>query len=425
VEPVLRKVAWRLIPFMGVLYLVAFLDRVNISFAALTMNVDLAFSATVFGNAAGVFFLGYVLFEVPSNLLLHRVGARRWIARIMITWGLLSTGMAFVHTPWSFYTLRFLLGVAEAGFFPGMILYLTYWFPAPQRGRILGAFMVFLPLASVIGAPISTALLDLNAGGLHGWQWLFILEGMPAALLGVTVPRILTDRPDQAGWLTPDDRNRLVDLLATDSCTGGVRNVATRQGLLHPRVWLLGAVYFALLTALYGFNFWLPQVIQSLGTLTHREIGLLTLLPNVVAASAIYGWGRHSDLIGERRWHVALPAFLAAVGLTLASAKFAPPPIVVGALILGAVGIYGTLPAFWTFPTTLLSGAGAAAGIALINSIGNIGGYFGPSVMGYLKDASGSYAYGLRGLAASLTVAGVLALLLAPGRKVEKCADWG
>jgi MFS transporter, ACS family, tartrate transporter len=413
---VLRKVAWRLIPFMGVLYLVAFLDRVNISFAALTMNPDLAFSATVFGNGAGIFFLGYVLFEVPSNLLLHKVGARRWIARIMISWGLVSTAMVFVQTPWSFYALRFLLGIAEAGFFPGMILYLTYWFPVPWHGRILGAFMVFLPLASVIGAPISTALLDLSLLGLHGWQWLFFLEGAPAVALGFMVLKVLTDRPAMAQWLTPDERDRLLHLLPREQTPSATHAVTTLRALLHPKMWLLCFIYFALLSALYGYNFWLPQIIQSLGALSHREIGLLTLAPNLVAAAAIYGWGRHSDRSGERRWHLALPAFLAAIGLAVASDAAIHPIGVMSALVLGAVGIYATLPVFWTLPTALLHGMAAAGGIALINAVGSVGGYFGPSLVGRLKDSSASYQSGLRALALSLLVAGILALLIGNDR---------
>jgi ACS family tartrate transporter-like MFS transporter len=417
---VLRKAAWRLIPFMGVLYLLAFLDRVNISFAALTMNGELAFSATVFGNGAGIFFLGYVLFEVPSNLMLHKVGARRWIARIMVSWGLVSAAMAFIQTPWSFYALRFLLGVAEAGFFPGMILYLTYWFPAPRRGRILGAFMVFLPFASVIGAPISTALLDLNLLGLHGWQWLFLLEGAPAVVLGFIVLKVLTDRPAHAQWLTPNERDRLLRLLPRELNVSAEHAVTTLQAFLHPKVWLLCLIYFALLIALYGYNFWLPQIIQSLGALSHREIGRLTLLPNLIAAAGIYAWGRHSDMTGERRWHLALPAFLAAIGLAIASNAAIHPVGVVSALVLGALGIYATLPVFWTLPTAMFSGVAAAGGIALINAIGSIGGYFGPSIVGRFKDSSGNYHSGLRALALSLLLAGILALLIGNVRNPVK-----
>jgi MFS transporter, ACS family, tartrate transporter len=408
---VLHKVAWRLIPFMGLLYILAFLDRVNIGFAALTMNVDLAFSATVFGNGAGIFFLGYVFFEIPSNLMLHKAGARRWIARIMVSWGVLSAGMAFIRTPLNFYALRFLLGVAEAGFFPGMILYLTYWFPSQQRTRILGAFLVALPLASVIGAPVSTFLLDFKAGSLHGWQWLFLLEGIPAVFLGLVVLRLLSDRPESASWLNADEKRVLIQLLARDQSPHFPEIRTAIQALKSPRVWLFGVVYFALLTGLYGLNFWLPQIIQNLGALTHPEIGLLTLLPNVVAAAVMYGWARHSDAMNERRWHFAIPAVAAALGLAVAS-QASQPFVVFVALTLGAVGIYTTLPIFWTLPTELLQGAAAASGFALINAVGNVGGYFGPSLMGYSKDALGNYSLGLGILASSLVLTGLLALRL-------------
>jgi len=408
---VLRKVAWHLIPFMGLLYILAFLDRVNIGFAALTMNADLAFSASVFGNGAGIFFLGYVFFEVPSNLMLHKVGARRWIARIMICWGVLSAGMAFIRTPLNYYTMRFLLGVAEAGFFPGMILYLTYWFPSQQRTRILGSFLVALPLASVIGAPVSTFLLDLKVGSLHGWQWLFLLEGIPAAVVGFVVLCILSDRPDSAIWLNADEKRVLIELLARDQVAQSPQSRTASQALKNPRVWQFGLVYFALLIGLYGLNLWLPQIIQNLGALTHREIGVLTLLPNLLAAAAMNGWARHSGAKNERRWHFAVPALMAALGLATAS-QLSPPFVVFVALTLGAVGIYATLPIFWTLPAELFQGAAAAAGYALINAIGNVGGYLGPSLMGYFKDTLGNYSVGLGMLALSLALTGLLALRL-------------
>jgi ACS family tartrate transporter-like MFS transporter len=406
---VLRKVAWRLIPFMALLYLMAFLDRVNIGFAALTMNADLHFSATVFGTGAGIFFLGYVLFEVPSNLMLHKLGARRWIARIMISWGVLSAAMAFIRTPWSFYILRCLLGVAEAGFFPGMILYLTYWFPADRRGRILGTFLVALPLSSVIGAPISTILLDLKLGSLHGWQWLFLLEGIPAVLIGFVVLGLLTDRPELADWLTADEKQCLTRLLSRDASPKLPQARTAREGLWSPTVWLLGALYFALLIGLYGFNFWLPQIVQNIGAFSHHQIGLLTMLPNLVAVAVIYGWGRHSDAADERRWHLAIPALSAALGLVLAS-QTSQPVVALAALTLAGMGIYGTLPVFWTLPTTFLKGAAAAGGIAMINAVGSVGGYLGSSLMGISKDAFGSYSAGLAVLALSLAVGGLLAL---------------
>ena len=406
-QAVLRKVAWRLIPFVGLLYLLAFLDRVNVGFAALTMNADLGFSATVFGTGAGIFFLGYVLFGMPSNLVLYLLGARRWIGVIMIAWGVISAAMAFIHTPATFYALRFLLGTAEAGFFPGMILYLTYWFPKKARARILSAFMVALPLSSVIGAPISSTFLDLNAHGLRGWQWLFLLEGIPAVAVGAIVLKFLTDRPGQARWLTPQERAILIQSLK-DPTTAPEPSDA-RYAFTYPALWTLSGVYFALLVALYGYNFWLPQIIQSLGEFSHRQIGGLAMLPNLAAVLFMYAWGLHSDATAERRWHAALPLLLAGAGL--ATAAFVHEPVVsIIALTLGAVGIYCALPVFWCLPTNRLSGAGAAAGIALINAIGNVGGYVGSAAMGYLKQASHGYADGLLLLAAAVTIAALLAL---------------
>jgi ACS family tartrate transporter-like MFS transporter len=402
---VLRKVAWRLIPLLGVLYLLAFLDRVNVGFAALTMNADLKFSPRVFGTGAGVFFIGYVLFGVPSNLMLHRLGARRWIGLIMVAWGAISAAMALVRSPASFYALRFLLGMAEAGFFPGMILYMTYWFPRQERARLLGAFMVALPLSSVVGAPISAALLDLDTSGLRGWQWLFLLEGVPALVVGVMVLKYLTDRPEEAEWLTPQERRVLIQSLRDPTLANEPSHV--RYALTNPRVWALSAAYFSLLVALYGYNFWLPQIIQSLGDLNHRQIGVLAMVPNLAAVLLIYPWGRHSDETEERRWHLVIPLLVAIAGLAMA-AWTTLPAISMLALTLGAVGIYCALPVFWSLPTSQLRGASAAAGIALINAVGNIGGYVGSSAVGYLMQATGSYTDALVFLSAALAVAAMV-----------------
>jgi MFS transporter, ACS family, tartrate transporter len=403
---VLRKIGWRLIPFLGILYLLAFLDRVNVGFAALTMNVDLGFSAVVFGSGAGVFFLAYVICGVPSNLMLHRLGARRWIATMMMAWGVASAATAFIRTPMHFYLLRLLLGMAEAGFFPGMILYLTYWFPRQERARILSAFMLALPLSSVVGAPISAALLDLNAFGLRGWQWLFLLEGIPALAAGTITLRYLTDLPDRASWLTPGEKAVLTEVLLIAAPSAGDQGL--RRALTHPIIWRLSCAYFALLVALYAYNFWLPQMIQSLAPFSHREIGGLAMLPSAAAALLMYPWGWHSDRSLDRRWHVALPLLLAASGLALAAFVREPAPSMV-ALTLAAVGIYCSLPVFWSLPTHYLAGAAAAAGIALINTVGNIGGFVGPSVIGYLLQASHDYSEGLLVLAAAAMVSAVLA----------------
>jgi ACS family tartrate transporter-like MFS transporter len=415
VNGALRKIAWRLIPFMGLLYFVAFLDRVNIGFAALTMNAELGLTKSMYGLASGIFFLGYVLFEVPSNLIMERVGARLWIARIMISWGLLSAGTAFVTSPNQLYTLRFLLGVAEAGFFPGMILYLTYWFPAAWRGRILSAFMVAIPVSSAIGSPVSTSILSMQAHGLHGWQWMFLLEGTPAVLCGVAVLVFLRDGPRKAAWLTNEEKEWLENELARER-SSALPSHSVLAALRESRVWLLGLVYFGLLVGMYGYGFWLPQIVKGFGELSNLEVGFISAIPYAAAAFTMFLWSRHSDRTGERSWHIALPAFVGAVGLA-ASAYFGnSPALALAALSLSAIGVYAALPVFWTLPTSLLAGSAAAAGIALVNSIGNTGGFFGPMLVGYVTDATGGYGAALWTLAALVTFAGVLVLALAPRR---------
>ena len=410
----LRKVAWRLIPFMGLLYFLAFVDRVNIGFAALTMNADLGLSASMFGFASGIFFIGYVLFEVPSNIVMEKVGARLWIARIMITWGLISTSTAFVSTPTSLYVLRFLLGVAEAGFFPGMILYLTYWFPAASRARIVSAFMVALPISTVIGSPVSTAMLSLDAYGLHGWQWMFLIEGIPAVLCGVAVLAVLRDGPAKAAWLADDERNWLQGQLAVERAALGTAAHSSLAGLREPRVWFLGLVYFGMLVGTYGVGFWLPQIVKGLGNLSYFEVGLATALPYAVAALTMYLWGSHSDRSGERTWHVALPTFVGALGLAFSAYWGNTPALALAALCVCVMGLYSALPVFWTMPTSMLAGSAAAAGIALVNSIGNTGGFLGPTLVGFVTDATGSYAAALCTLAGFVVASGILVLAIAP-----------
>lgn len=410
----LRKVAWRLIPFMTLLYFVAFLDRVNVGFAALTMNADLGLTPRMFGFASGIFFIGYVIFEVPSNMVMERVGARLWIARIMITWGLLSAGTAFVSSPNQLYVLRFLLGVAEAGFFPGMILYLTYWFPAAWRARILSTFMIALPISNVIGSPVSTAILSVQARGLHGWQWMFLLEGIPAVLCGFAVLLFLRDGPAKATWLTSDEKAWLQSELARERAVHGTAAHSSFAALREPRVWGFGLIYFGMLVGMYGFGFWLPQIVKGLGNLSNFEVGLAAALPYAVAALTMYLWGRHSDRTGERTWHIALPAFVGAVGLALSAYLGDTPVLALAALCLSAIGCYAALPIFWTLPTAMLAGGAAAAGIALVNSIGNIGGFLGPTLVGYVTDATGSYGAALSVLAAFVATSGVAVLALAP-----------
>jgi MFS transporter, ACS family, tartrate transporter len=414
VNGALRKVAWRLIPFMGLLYFIAFLDRVNVGFAALTMNADLGLTQSMYGLASGIFFIGYVFLEVPSNIIMERVGARLWIARIMISWGLLSAGTAFVTTPHQLYVLRFLLGVAEAGFFPGMILYLTYWFPQSWRGRILSAFMVALPLSNVVGSPVSTALLSLDAHGLHGWQWMFMLEGIPAVLCGVAVFVFLRDGPAKAAWLTSEEKEWLQGELARERAAHGTVAHTTLAALGNLRIWLLGLVYFGMVTSLYGFGFWLPQIVKGFGNLSNLEVGFVSAIPYAVGALSMFLWGRHSDRTGERTWHVALPTFVGAVGFLLSAYWGDTPALALAALCLTAMGCYPALPVFWTLPTSMLAAGAAAAGIALANSIGNIGGFLGPTLVGYVTEATGSYAAALCMLAAFVAGSGVLVLALAP-----------
>ncbi len=417
----MRKVSLRLIPFMVVLYFVAFLDRVNVGFAALTMNKDLGLTATVFGNGAGIFFVGYFIFEVPSNVALEKFGARMWIARIMITWGIVSGLMSLTTGPISFYVLRFLLGIAEAGFFPGMILYLTYWFPSAYRAKIVGAFLLAIPISSIVGAPVSTALLGTSILGLKGWQCLFILEAIPAIVLGFVVLFLMTDKPEKAHWLTPAERDWLSRVLQAERKTReSVHHYTLGQALMNPRVVLFGFMYFGIVIGLYGFSFWLPQIIKGFGGLSNWQVGLITMIPSAFAAVTMYLWGRHSDRTGERVWHVFLPAVIGGTSLAISGFLTGTPALALIALTIGAMGIYAALPTFWTLPTAMLSGTAAAGGIALINSIGNLGGYFGPSFMGYLKDWTKSHTYGLIGLGACMAMSGILALVMGHNRELEK-----
>ncbi len=410
-QSAIAKAGRRLIPFLCLCYAVSFLDRVNVSFAALAMNADLGFTPTMFGAGAGIFFIGYILFEIPSNLALRRFGARIWIARIMISWGLVATAMALVGGERSFYAMRFLLGVAEAGFFPGIILYLTYWFPARERARIVSLFMTAVPLATVIGGPLSGALLELHGfGGLKGWQWLFVIEGLPAILLGVVALKFLDDRPEQAGWLSPAERLALGETLAAEAkATRATGYAGLGQALTRPRVLVLGLLYFCLVVGLYGIGFWMPQVIQAFG-LAPLRVGFLTAIPYLFAAIFMVLWGARSDRANERIWHVALPLCLAALAFAW-SAFTGPLWLTMVALTLATIGIYGAIGTFWSLPTAILTGSGAAAGLALVNSMGNLGGLAGPSIVGVIREATGSFTAALLFLAGAPAVGAAIALL--------------
>lgn len=401
-----NKAAKRLLPFLFLLYIVAYLDRINVSFAALQMNRDIGLSAAAYGLGAGLFFVGYFLFEIPSNLILARLGPRFWIGRIMVSWGLVSMAMAGVAGERSFYTLRFLLGLAEAGFFPGIILYLTYWFPPAYRARIVALFMTATAVAGVIGSPISGSLLMLHGWlGLKGWQWLFLLEGMPALVLGIIVWFVLPDRPQQAHWLTPAERETLARSQGNE-CPQPPRSAFNT--LLHPTVWRLSLVYLALVIGMYGVGMWLPQMLKGLSDTNDLGIGLLTATPYLAAMAGMVWIGRHSDRCGERRLHTSLSLLAAAGGLAIAAAAESLPLSLL-ALSLAAAGIWGALGPFWAMATSFLTRSSAAAGIALINSIGNLGGFLGPYLMGWLKEATIQYTAGLAALAVIVAIGAWLA----------------
>jgi ACS family tartrate transporter-like MFS transporter len=415
-DEAVRKAAFRLIPFLALCYTVNFLDRVNVGFAALAMNKDLGFTPWVYGLGAGIFFLGYIAFEIPSNLALERFGARIWIARIMISWGFIATAMALVTGPSSFYLMRLLLGIAEAGFFPGIILYLTYWFPSRTRARIVALFMTAVPLATVVGGPVSGALLELHGlAGLKGWQWLFIIEGLPAVALGIAALKYLDDRPEYADWLAADERKALAETLADEAdATRQVGYADLWQALTRPRVLALGLLYFLMVVGLYGLGFWMPQVLQTfkLGALS---IGFLTAIPYLFATIAMVAWGWRSDRTGERRWHIALPLLLAAAAFAWSAYSGPLVPTII-ALTLATLGFYAAFGPFWSLPTAILTGTGAAAGLALVNSMGNFGGFVGPTIVGLLKEATGSFSAALLFLAGSLALGALMTLLFHPLR---------
>ncbi|HJZ74319.1 MAG TPA: MFS transporter [Vicinamibacterales bacterium] len=408
----MARVRRRLIPFLATMYFVAYLDRVNVGFAALQMNAALGLSSQVFGLGAGIFFLGYFLFEIPSNYALARVGARIWIARIAIVWGIVSVTMLFITGPRSFYAMRFLLGAAEAGFFPGIVLYFTFWFPAPERAKAVAQFSTASMVAGIVGAPLSGVLLSLRgAGGLDGWQWLFLVEGLPAIALGVVALWYLTDTPAQARWLSDEERAWLVEAMRCDRAdTSRPAAHSLRAGLLDPIVWRLALSLFLVVTSGYGFSFFLPQIVKAFSGLSDLAVGIVSAIPFFVAAIGMVTVAAHSDRTGERRRHVAACGCLAAAGLACAS--FVASPLQrFAALSIAAIGLYSFTPPFWSLPTAFLRGDAAAAGIAFINATGNLGGFLGPYVMGWMKDATGDYLVGLRLLATAALVSGVVVFL--------------
>jgi MFS transporter, ACS family, tartrate transporter len=415
----IRAISWRLIPFLVLAYFFSYLDRVNLGFAALTMNADLKFTPLVFAWGAGIFFIGYFIFEVPSNLALEKFGASRWIARIMVSWGIISAAMAFVSGEVSFLVIRFLLGVAEAGFFPGIILYLTYWYPAEYRGRFIAAFAIAVPVSTVIGAPISGLLLGLDGMmGLKGWQWLFIIEGIPSVLLGIVTWFYLTDKPEKADWLTAEQKAWLAAKLQAETATKqAARHMSLGEALASPKVITLSLIYFGFVAALYGVQFWLPQIVKAFG-LSNAQTGFVTAIPYLFGTFAMILWARHSDATRERVAHVGAPLLLTALALAAASYIDDPATTMV-VLTVAAVGIFCTFAVFWTLPTAWLSGTAAAGGIALINSIGNLAGFGGPYLVGWAKDATGSTSTGLLLLSVLPLLAGLLVFLGGHETKTE------
>lgn len=408
-----RHAALRLLPLLALLYFVSFLDRVNVGFGALTMNADMGLDARQFGFGAGIFFVGYIAFAVPANLMLKRAGASRWLAGIAIVWGAVALLMAFVRTPAEFYLQRLLLGATESGFLPGVMLYLTEWFPARVIARVMASFFVAVPLSNVFGAPLSSWLLNHGLWGMRGWQSMFLLEALPAIVLGIAAIFWLDDEPRGAAWLLPAERSALVAALASDA--GGNSATSLRSGLVSPRVWGLGGIYFLIVMALYGFGFWAPQILRGIGGLSLQQTGWATAVPYCAAAASMVVWSGSSDRSGERTWHVVIPSFAGALGFLIAG-HATSIWIAVAAFMLSTAGIYSACAVFWTMPRYILRGTGAAAGIGLINSIGNLAGYFGPVTMGWLKGPGGGYTTGIDVMATSMAAAGLLALVLGSRR---------
>ena len=428
----IRKVVRRLIPFLIVCYFAAYLDRVNVGFAALTMNRDLGLTASMYGFGAGAFFLTYFFFEVPSNLFLDRFGARKWIARIMFSWGVISGLMAFIpriadglgmRNEHVFYGLRMLLGIAEAGFYPGIIFYLTLWFPTAYRARVIGYFMTAIPISSVIGAPFSGLLLDMNGwAGLAGWQWMFLIEAAPSILLSFAVFFYLTDRPRDATWLAAEERNWLVQEIANeDQRRRQFGHFTVLQAILNPRLLAFAIVWFGITGANYGIGFWLPQIVKGFG-LTNSMTGFVTMIPYFFATIAMAWFGHHSDVTRERKSHAVI-ALLAASGGVFLSSQFDQPVVKMVLLTVATCGVYAAIAVFWTLPTALLAGVSAAAGIAAINSVGNLAGFAGPYAMGWVRDATGNYSGGLLLIAGLLGLSMILVLVLGHDARAEHPAD--
>ncbi|WP_224402086.1 MFS transporter [Pseudonocardia sp. ICBG1034] len=417
VSTAVRTATKRLIPLLALAYLLNYIDRVNVGFASLTMNADLGLSAAAYGLGAGLFFIGYFFFEVPSNVILHRVGARIWIARIMVTWGVVASSTAFIQGEIGFYVVRVLLGIAEAGFFPGIILYLTYWFPRVERARIVALFFLAVPLSSVVGGPLSTWLISVGDGALGfdaGWRFMFFVEGIPAVLLGIAVLWLLPDRPTRARWLSTDQAVALEERIAAEDAAAAGQDRGVAAALRDGRVVALSVVYFGIVFGLYVLAFFLPQIVagfeQQFGAdYSLVEVGLITAVPYAIASVTMVLWARHSDRSGERGLHVAVPAVVGAVAI--AGALYMDSPLLVMACVtVCAIGVFAAIPPFWALPNAFLTGAGAAAGIGLINSFGNLSGFAGPFVAGWLKDLTGDSRAGMWVVAVMMLMSAAIAV---------------
>ena len=414
------KIAWRIMPVMLAAYIVAYIDRVNVGFAKLQMLSDLHFSETTYGIGAGIFFLGYFLFEIPSNLILHRIGARVWIGRILVTWGFVSGLTALVRTPAEFYTMRFLLGLAESGFFPGMILYLTCWFPSHRRANMVAILLAGSAISGIVGGPLSGGIMRFCAGirGVAGWQWLFVLEAVPAVLLGILVFFTFNDRVTGAAWLSAEEKSAVASDIAAEATAKTLQTIGSV--FLSPRIWLMASIYFGIEMGSYAIGFWLPSIIRATGVTDPFRIGLRIVTPYTLALITMVLAGRHSDRTRERRWHVAAPCLIAALGFILCTRSAGNSPLAAIGINLAVIGVVTSIPMFWALPTSFLGGAAAAAGIALVNCTGNLGGFVSPTIIGILKTHTGTLNSGLILIAVCMLASATLILTLVPANLVNR-----
>jgi D-galactonate transporter len=420
-DQIYRRIAWRLIPYLMFCYVAAYLDRVNIGFAKLQMAGDLSLSETVYGFGAGVFFIGYFLFEVPSNLMMQRVGAKIWIARIMITWAVISAAFSFVSTPLQFYVLRFLLGCAEAGFYPGIVLYLMHWYPARRRSQMLALFMVAIPVAGMLGGPLSGWILEAfnGAHGFAGWRWLFLIEALPSLVLGITTLRYLDNKPQDAKWLTTQEKEVVVRDLERSTVPHARLSETVGQVFRDPRMLLMGVIYFCVIMGQYGLTFWMPTLIKTAGATGALHIGLLSAIPFAFAAIAMVAFGRNSDRTGERRWHLIVPMLLGAIGYSIAAYAGTNIPLAIAGLSLAAAGVLTPGPLFWALPSAFLVGNAAAAGIAAINAFAGLAGFVSPYLIGWLRDLTHTSTIGMY-ISSGVLVLGAALILCIPAKLVNR-----